>query len=110
MKYINKANIPFIANKKISPLVTQLRERLQSVIIPEEDVCIDESLVPFRGRLAFKQYIKNKRHKGSSVAAWLSETMLRGRSPGASGFESHRRGRIFSKEGNSAGPWMCVYV
>jgi hypothetical protein len=26
------------------------------------------------------------------------------------GFESHRRGRIFSKEGTSAGPWMCVYV
>jgi hypothetical protein len=44
------------------------------------------------------------------VAAWLSETVLRGRGPGASGFESHRRGRIFSKEGTSAGPWMCVYV
>jgi hypothetical protein len=47
---------------------------------------------------------------GSSVAAWLSKTVLRGRGPGASGFESHRRGRIFSKEGTSAGPWMCVYV
>jgi hypothetical protein len=47
---------------------------------------------------------------GSSVAAWLSETVLRGRGPGASGFESHRRGRIFSKGGPSAGPWMCVYV
>jgi hypothetical protein len=47
---------------------------------------------------------------GSSVAAWLSETVLRGRGPGASGFESHRRGRIFSKGGTSAGPWMCVYV
>ncbi|KAJ3626587.1 hypothetical protein MTP99_017071 [Tenebrio molitor] len=47
---------------------------------------------------------------GSSVAAWLSETVLLGRGPGASGFESHRRGRIFSKEGTSAGPWMCVYV
>jgi hypothetical protein len=43
MKYINKANIPFVANKKISPLVTQLRERFQSVIIPE-DVCIDEKI------------------------------------------------------------------
>jgi hypothetical protein len=46
---------------------------------------------------------------GSWVAAWLSETVLRGRGPGASGFESHRRGRIFSKEGTFAGPWMCVY-
>jgi hypothetical protein len=44
------------------------------------------------------------------VAAWLSETVLRGRGPGASGFESHRRGRNFSKEETSAGPWMCVYV
>jgi hypothetical protein len=44
------------------------------------------------------------------VAAWLSERVLPGRGPGASGFESHRRGRIFSKEGTSAGPWMCVYV
>jgi hypothetical protein len=44
------------------------------------------------------------------VAAWLSEKVLRGRGPDASGFESHRRGRIFSKEGTSAGPWMCVYV
>jgi hypothetical protein len=37
------------------------------------------------------------------VAAWLSETVLRGRGPGASGFESHRRGRIFSNERTSAG-------
>jgi hypothetical protein len=44
------------------------------------------------------------------VAAWLSETVLRGRGPAASGFESHRRGRIFSKGGTSAGPWMSVYV
>jgi hypothetical protein len=44
------------------------------------------------------------------VAAWLSEKVLRGRGPDASGFESHRRGRIFSKEGTSARPWMCVYV
>jgi hypothetical protein len=53
---------------------------------------------------------QNNYYGGSSVAAWLSETVLRGRGPGASGFESHRRRRIFSEEGTSAGPWMCVYV
>jgi hypothetical protein len=42
------------------------------------------------------------------VAAWLSETALRGSGSDASGFESHRKGKFFSKEGTSAGPWMCV--
>lgn len=30
---------------------------------PAEDICIDESVVPFRGRLIFRQYNKQKRHK-----------------------------------------------
>lgn len=49
--------------RKISPLVDMLKERFQSVLIPQRDICIDETLVPFRGRLGFRQYIQNKRHK-----------------------------------------------
>lgn len=30
---------------------------------PSEVMCIDESVIPFTGRLFFKQYNKNKRHK-----------------------------------------------
>ncbi|KAI4482020.1 hypothetical protein M0804_009039 [Polistes exclamans] len=30
---------------------------------PTEDICIDESLIPFRGRIVFRQYLKQKRHK-----------------------------------------------
>jgi len=48
---------------KISPLVEKLRESFQRSIIPSEYVCIDETLVPFRGRLSFRHYISNKRHK-----------------------------------------------
>jgi hypothetical protein len=44
------------------------------------------------------------------MAAWLSGQCSEAPSPGASEFESHRRRRIFSKEGTSAGPWICVYV
>ncbi|XP_054728662.1 piggyBac transposable element-derived protein 4-like [Anastrepha obliqua] len=47
---------------KLSPLIKKLRESFQQHIIPSEYVCIDETLVPFRGRLKFRQYIANKRH------------------------------------------------
>lgn len=30
---------------------------------PKEAVCVDESMIPFRGRLSFHQYNKSKRHK-----------------------------------------------
>jgi hypothetical protein len=33
------------------------------LVTPSEEVCIDETLVPFRGRLIFRPYIQNKRHK-----------------------------------------------
>lgn len=49
--------------RKISPLLRKLRERFQEVITPSEEICIDETIVPFRGRLAFRQYVKNKRHR-----------------------------------------------
>lgn len=48
---------------KLGPLLKLLTDKFKEVYIPEREVCIDETLVPFRGRLLFKQYIKNKRHK-----------------------------------------------
>lgn len=48
---------------KITPLVSKLLECFQAAIVPGEFICIDETLVPFKGRLKFKQYISNKRHK-----------------------------------------------
>lgn len=47
---------------KLTPIVNKLRESLQRSMISSEYVCIDETLVPFRGRLSFRQYISNKRH------------------------------------------------
>ncbi|CAH1998284.1 unnamed protein product [Acanthoscelides obtectus] len=37
--------------------------KYQECFIPSETVCIDETMVPFRGRLRFRQYMKGKRHK-----------------------------------------------
>ena len=48
---------------KISPLISKLIMNFQAAIVPGEFICIDETLVPFKGRLKFKQYISNKRHK-----------------------------------------------
>lgn len=48
---------------KIQPLLDCLLERFQLAVVPDKDICIDETMVPFRGRLTFLQYIKNKRHK-----------------------------------------------
>lgn len=49
--------------RKLNPLLKEIRETFQRVIVPSEYVCIDETLVPFRGRLSFLQYISNKKHK-----------------------------------------------
>jgi hypothetical protein len=42
------------------------------------------------------------------VAAWLSETVLRGRGPGASGFEFHRRGGFFQGRNLRRAMDVCV--
>lgn len=54
-----------ILNKlcKIKPLVNHISEKFQNDVTPSCNVCVDETLVPLRGRLAFLQYIKNKKHK-----------------------------------------------
>ena len=46
---------------KIRPIITLLRHRCASVYQPGRDLCVDESLVLFKGRLAFKQFIRTKR-------------------------------------------------
>lgn len=48
---------------KIQNLIDLLVFNFQKCYIPEENVCIDESMVPFIGRLSFRQYLKNKTHK-----------------------------------------------
>nr|CAI5852794.1 unnamed protein product [Callosobruchus analis] len=48
---------------KVQSLVDSLNEKFKNNIMCDENVCIDETMVPFRGRLKFCQYIKGKRHK-----------------------------------------------
>lgn len=48
---------------KIQPLIDILLHKYNSALIPEQNICIDESIVPFKGRLKFRQFISNKRHR-----------------------------------------------
>ncbi|KAH9636024.1 hypothetical protein HF086_005876 [Spodoptera exigua] len=48
---------------KIITVVDDARQKFQSNFIPYKKLCIDESIVPFKGRLIIKQYIPNKRNR-----------------------------------------------
>lgn len=48
---------------KIRPLLSLMTENFKALYTPEEKIVVDESLVPWRGRLIFRQYIPNKAHK-----------------------------------------------
>lgn len=44
---------------KVRPLLTAFRSRCQELVL-EENLCIDEQIVPFKGQLDIKQYVKGK--------------------------------------------------
>lgn len=48
---------------KIMPLLSLLLKNYQANLTPGRNIIIDESIIPFRGRLIFRQYIPNKAHK-----------------------------------------------
>ena len=48
---------------KIQPLIDMLQINFQNLFCPEEDIVIDETLVPWKGRLTFRQHVPNKTHR-----------------------------------------------
>lgn len=48
---------------RVRNLLDIMNENFKKHYTPGEDLCIDESVVPFRGRIIFRQYNKQKRHK-----------------------------------------------
>lgn len=48
---------------KIQPILDKLVHNYQKLYTPGKTFCIDETMVPFQGRLVFKQYNPQKTHK-----------------------------------------------
>ena len=46
---------------KIRPLASILTSHMETVYVPGREIAIDESMVAYKGRLSFKQYIPSKR-------------------------------------------------
>lgn len=48
---------------KVRDLTNKLIENFQKIFEPEEYVAVNETMIPFRGRLIFRHYISGKAHK-----------------------------------------------
>ena len=48
---------------KIRPVLTHFRNRMLQLYYPSRELSLDESMMGWRGRLGFRQYIQGKRHK-----------------------------------------------
>ena len=61
--YLHFSDDRCVANDKLHKvryLLDHLRHAFQSEYVPHKQVTVDESMVPFKGRLSLKQYMKDK--------------------------------------------------
>ncbi|CAH2319774.1 Hypothetical predicted protein [Pelobates cultripes] len=59
---------------KIRPFIQLLSDKFSQNYVPNENICIDESLMKFKGTLLFKQYIPSKRSRYSIKLFKLCES------------------------------------
>lgn len=59
----NEENDPSNRLSKIIHIIDILNRSFKEYYNPDEMLCVDESLMPFRGRIIFRQYLKQKRHR-----------------------------------------------
>lgn len=65
---------------KVRPVIDFFNNKMVELYYPGKQLSLDESMVLWRGRLVFRQYIKNKRHKYGIKLYMLTEpdgTILR---------------------------------
>lgn len=59
----NKCQIPGDRLAKIRLPLQEITKNFKQAMVPFENLAINESLVLWKGRLSFKQFIKTKRHR-----------------------------------------------
>ncbi|XP_026736358.1 piggyBac transposable element-derived protein 4-like [Trichoplusia ni] len=48
---------------KVDTCINHAREKYKKLMTPYKNLCIDESIVPFKGRLSIRQYLPKKRNR-----------------------------------------------
>ena len=64
--FFNFGEEPIFDNERLSKILVMIEhfnKTMLELITPEKNLSIDESIMLWRGRLIFWQYIKNKHHK-----------------------------------------------
>ena len=59
---------------KIQPFIDRLCPVFESVFTPSQQIAIDESVISFKGRVSFRQYLKGKPHPWGMKAFVLSDS------------------------------------
>lgn len=59
---------------RIRPFVNLVKNTFKNVYIPDRNVCVDESLIKYKGNLNFRQYIKSKRARFGVKVFFLCES------------------------------------
>ena len=55
---------------KIRPLLTKVLHNFESNYVPDKILSIDESMIPFKGRIGFRQFIQSKRTR-FGIKVWV---------------------------------------
>nr|XP_022900609.1 piggyBac transposable element-derived protein 4-like [Onthophagus taurus] len=63
LHFVNNEKQPTTKLYKVEKVLKLIKENFQKQFYPFENLVVDESMVLFKGRLSFKQYIKTKRHR-----------------------------------------------
>ena len=59
---------------KIRPFLTFVEDKCKNVYVPAKNICVDESLLLFKGRLKFRRYVPSKRARYGILSYCLCES------------------------------------